>query len=327
MKLVVVGCGVSGLSSAVAALESGLGSVEIWTRDLPAATVSSVAAAVWYPYRAYPQDKVLAWGRQSLTEFAALAARPGTGVFLREGLELFREEAPDPWWRGAVPGFRRATVDELPTGFVDGYAFRVPVIEMPVYLEWLQRRFEELGGRIEVHSLQSLDEALDSADAVVHCAGLGARELAADPEVYAVRGQVLRVEHRGPERFLIDDHGPGGVTYIVPRTSDCVLGGTAEEGVESIETVPETLRAIRERCIALEPALSDAAILEERAGLRPCRSAVRLGAERHSSGKLIVHNYGHGGAGVTLSWGCAREAVQLLRNLDRGGELIFDGPA
>jgi D-amino-acid oxidase len=48
-------------------------------------------------------------------------------------------------------------------------------------------------------------------------------------------------------------------------------------------------------------------------GLRPGRSTVRLEeAEPLSSGARVVHNYGHGGAGVTLSWGCAREVVTLV---------------
>jgi D-amino-acid oxidase len=39
---------------------------------------------------------------------------------------------------------------------------------------------------------------------------------------------------------------------------------------------------------------------------------VRLEAEPGDGGApLTVHNYGHGGAGITLSWGCAREAAGL----------------
>jgi len=120
------------------------------------------------------------------------------------------------------------------------------------------------------------------------------------------------------------------VIMVAPKGSGTSLRRNFLSGAginSSFAVAQDATGRARERCIALEPALAGAMILEERAGLRPCRSAIRLGAERHSSGKLIVHNYGHGGAGVTLSWGCAREVVQLLRNLDRGRELIFDGPA
>jgi D-amino-acid oxidase len=54
-----------------------------------------------------------------------------------------------------------------------------------------------------------------------------------------------------------------------------------------------------------------------RVGLRPARPAVRLETEG-TPGGVIVHCYGHGGAGVTLSWGCAEEVADVVaRLLDR----------
>jgi D-amino-acid oxidase len=232
---------------------------------------------------------------------------------MREGVEIFPWAVDEPWWRDAVPSYRRATAAELPTGYRDGYLFEAPVIEMPVYLGYLMRRFETLGGRIDVRELRSLGEALARHDSVVNCAGLGARELAGDSTMMPIRGQVVRVAQVGIERFLLDDYGPGGVTYIVPRANDCILGGTADEGHEDTTPDPATADAIIARCVALEPRLRDAAILEHKVGLRPGRPTVRLEAERPAHGKLLVHNYGHGGAGVTLSWGCAAEVVGLVK--------------
>jgi D-amino-acid oxidase len=49
------------------------------------------------------------------------------------------------------------------------------------------------------------------------------------------------------------------------------------------------------------------------AGLRPYREQTyRLEPEVVGS-KFVVHNYGHGGAGITLSWGCAHEVVDIVR--------------
>jgi D-amino-acid oxidase len=110
---------------------------------------------------------------------------------------------------------------------------------------------------------------------------------------------------------MLDDYGPGGVTYIVPRSNDCILGGTAEEGREDLTPNMETAAEIVARCVALEPRLRNAAILEHKVGLRPGRQAVRLEAEQWAPGKTIIHNYGHGGAGITLSWGCAANVVAL----------------
>lgn len=52
-------------------------------------------------------------------------------------------------------------------------------------------------------------------------------------------------------------------------------------------------------------------IREIRRGTRPLRRAVRL--ERETiDGRTVVHNYGHGGAGFTVSWACAERVAELL---------------
>ena len=63
---------------------------------------------------------------------------------------------------------------------------------------------------------------------------------------------------------------------------------------------------IRDRCAEVEPRLKGARIIGRRVGLRPTRPAVRLESELRGDTR-VIHNYGHGGAGITLSWGCARE--------------------
>src|SRR5439155_13946509 len=97
------------------------------------------------------------------------------------------------------------------------------------------------------------------------------------------------------------------LVYVVPRERDDVLGGTAQEGVEDPTPDAATTEAIRARCAALVPAVRDAPVLSVAVGLRPVRPAVRLEAEGR-----VVHCYGHGGAGVTLAWGCAGEVAALL---------------
>jgi D-amino-acid oxidase len=311
VEITIIGGGVSGLSCAIRLLEAGY-AVQVWARDLAPQTTSSVAAAVWYPYRAFPEALVLGWSAATYAELAQLAAEePAAGVIVRGGLELFRAPEPDPWWRSAVPSFRRAGPSELPAGFSDGFVFEAPVVEMPVYLASLEARVVALGGRIVRRAIRSLDEAPGESQVVVNCAGLGARELVGDATMVPIRGQIVRVAQVGLEQFIFDDHGPGGVTYIVPRTRDIVLGGTAQEGDERLAPDAATAEAILARCAALEPRLRGAEVLEHKVGLRPGRPAVRLETERRG-GRLVVHNYGHGGAGVTLSWGCADEVARLV---------------
>ena len=311
MNILVIGSGVSGLSCGIRLLEAGH-SVQIWARELPPHTTSNIAAAVWYPYKAYPEDLVLRWSALTYMDFVQLAQVEGSGVWLQQGREIFPEPVADPWWRNAVPSFRRAEPHELPVGYRDGFVFEAPVIEMDMYLPFLQERFTRLGGQCAVREVHDLAEAFAEHDVVVNCTGLGARELVGDTTMVPIRGQVVRVAQPGLQEFTLDDYNPRGVTYIVPRSNDCILGGVAEDGREERSVEPETAAAILERCIALEPRLRHAVVLEHRVGLRPGRPTVRLEAEPYAPGKTLVHNYGHGGAGVTLSWGCAAEVVQLV---------------
>jgi D-amino-acid oxidase len=306
--VVVVGCGVIGLTAAIRLREAGV-DAGIVTAELPPGTTSSVAAAIWYPYKAYPEESVLSWGSRTFGVFEELSDTPESGVLMREGVEIWRERVPDPWWAGAVPHVRRCNEEELPPGYVDGHTFLAPIVEMPIYLTYLMDRFSAAGGSVQRRTLSSLHEV--DARVVVNCVGLGARDLVDDASMEPIRGQVVRVRNPGIERFILDEENPEGVTYIVPRSGDCILGGTAEEGDWDLEPDPGTAAAILRRCRRLEPRLRDAEVLEHRVGLRPGRPEIRLELEDGPIPR--IHNYGHGGSGITLSWGCAEETLRLVR--------------
>jgi D-amino-acid oxidase len=165
---------------------------------------------------------------------------------------------------------------------------------------------------IEVVHFDSLDEALERAPIVVNCSGLGARELARDASMYAIRGQIVRAERGAIEKFALEHDPAGGTTYVIPRSNDCILGGTREERREDLRIDVRQSEDILRRCTALVPALAKARPLNAVVGLRPGRPVVRLELEHRARGR-VVHNYGHGGAGVTLSWGCATEVRNLVK--------------
>jgi D-amino-acid oxidase len=311
MRAIVVGAGVVGLSCAVRLAEAGH-RVDVVARDLPLETTSSVAAALWYPYRAFPFERVTGWARTTYQELVRLAeASPKSGVRTVPGTEVLHEPTPDPWWRDAVPGLER--VHALPDGYRDGWAFASPVVEMPVYLTWLQQRVEELGGTVTRVALTALPDA--RADTVVvNACGLAARSLAQDPSLTPVRGQVVYVEQLGLDRWWLDATGP---TYVVPRAHDVVLGGTDEEGSWDRRPDPAAAERILQRATRLVPALAEAQVVRHRVGLRPARPTVRLEEQRGVNGGRVVHCYGHGGAGVTLSWGCADEVLALAEGSGR----------
>ena len=301
-RVTVVGAGVVGLTCAVRLLEAGH-RVDVLARDLPLETTSSVAAAIWYPFRAFPFDRVLAWSARSYDVFAGLAEVPGAGVSMRSGVEVFPTRQDDPWWRSAVPNLDHVPP---PDGYGDAWSFVTPVVEMPVHLAWLAGRVEDLGGTVTRLNLASLPVG---PDVVVNCSGIGSRLLAADATVQPVRGQVVIVSQVGLEQWFLESATPP--TYVVPRAHDIVVGGTEQDGDWSRTPSPETAAAILARARRLVPALEDARVLQHRVGLRPARPEVRV--ERvEVNGSSVVHCYGHGGAGVTLSWGTADEVVALV---------------
>lgn len=314
--VLVLGCGVSGLSTGILLQRQGW-RVTIWARETPPYTTSNIAAAVWYPYRAFPVDRVLKWGAIAYATFRDLLGKPESGVILANVLDLLPAAQPnDPWWAGSVDDFRHARPDELPTGYNDGFVFDAPVIDTSIYLNYLRTQFEAAGGVIVANrTVTDLAEAFAVCHLVVNCTGLGARELVHDTTIKPSRGQVVRVRHTGFRRVMLDEHGPNQLAYIVPRINDIILGGTAIDDEESTAIDDAETPAILRRCAGLAPEFASLApddILEVRVGLRPVRPEVRLEVEAPTPGRWLISNYGHGGAGITLSWGCATEVAERI---------------
>src|SRR5262245_12901969 len=305
---IVVGSGVSGLTSAIRLLEEGF-KVRILTRDRTPNTTSDIAAAVWYPFRCGPRDRALLWGRRSFRVFRELSRDPDTGVTMVPGIDLHETDVGEPWWKEAVDEFRTAESRELAGGYPSGHVFTAPVVAMPAYMKWLEARFESLSGTIETRSVAALEALLLEASLVVNCTGLAARELTKDDDLHPIRGQVVRVAPGYCDRFVQAGGQRRPVTYIIPREDCTVLGGTTDEGSFDLTVDPSTANALLSRCRDLEHELAKAEVLSHAVGLRPGRSEVRLESIRHPGG-ILVHNYGHGGGGVTLSWGCAEEVTR-----------------
>ncbi|MFI6357876.1 FAD-dependent oxidoreductase [Streptomyces sp. NPDC050743] len=299
--MIVVGSGVAGLTTAVVLAESGR-RVRVWAREPAERTTSAVAGGLWWPYRIEPEPLVGAWALASLAVYEESAGRPDeTGVRLVDGVHQGTRLDELGAWGGRVPGLRAVA---------DGLAARLPVIDMPVHLAWLRERLAKAGGVIEAREVTDL--AAVPAPVVVNCSGLDARSLVPDPAVRPVRGQLVVVENPGVTTWFTSvDHSSAASTYFIPQPGGLLLGGTAEEDDWSLEPDPATAAAIVARCAAVRPELAQARVLDHRVGLRPAREAVRLERQPLPDGRTLVHNYGHGGAGITVAWGCAREAAGL----------------
>jgi D-amino-acid oxidase len=122
-----------------------------------------------------------------------------------------------------------------------------------------------------------------------------------------MRGQILRTEKLDIQS-CVNSTQPGALSYIIQRSTDCIIGGTdyLNDWNQSVELSDTEL--ITNRFMAM--GFSDAfpSVLEEVVGLRPRRKEVRFEFDREFTN--VFHNYGHGGAGFTVAWGCALELAQ-----------------
>jgi D-amino-acid oxidase len=309
MRIQVIGAGVSGLTSGICLAEAGH-AVTIRTAAPPEQTTSVAAGALWGPVMTGPPDRALGWAKTSLEILSELAGQAGTGVRMVSGKEITPAEPVLPFWAGLLPDLRLCDPAELPPGFAGGWYYTSPLASMPVYLGYLRTRFERAGGVIESGEVTGF--AGTGAAVVVNCTGAAARDIVPDPCVRPVRGQVVIAENPGVKEFLIARGEPPVTTYMFPHGETIVLGGTVEYDQEDLTPNPATAERIVAGCARLEPRLDGVRIIEHRVGLRPYRPEVRLDHEELPDGTVLWHNYGHGGAGISLSWGCAQELADSL---------------
>jgi D-amino-acid oxidase len=311
-SVVVVGAGVIGLTTAVVLAEAGF-SVSVLTREHPASTTSAAAGAMWGPYLVEPRDRVEVWAADSLRAFTRLAQVPGTGVRLVPGVEASRTASAPPDFLVMLDDVRDCEPGELPDGFVTGWRYTVPLIDMDAYLPYLCDRLAAAGGSLHQQAVASLDQAASLAPVVVNATGIGARDLAGDSELTPIRGQLVIVDNPGLTEFFTEDTGwSADLLHMYPQGDRLVLGGVAQDGNWDLEPDQNTARAIIERCATIDPRIADLPVRADRVGLRPTRPVIRCEADPTVTGYRLLHNYGHGGAGVSLSWGCAREIRSLL---------------
>lgn len=310
----IIGAGVSGLTTGICLAEAGL-TVRLVAEKTPLDTTSAVAGASWGPYMAR-DPRVMGWSFVTREAFRPLAeAAEETGVHFTPGLDASDVPMTPPDWMREEPSFQ--VEPNPPAGFACAFRYTNPLVDMHRYLAYLERRLVAAGASIEVRRIRSLGDLAGESQVVVNCTGLAARELVGDTALSPTRGQLVIVENPGVDYFFQDQAEEGDLTYFLPHGKYVVLGGSAIPGSEDLRIDYGIAEAIIRRCSRVEPLLRDPVVVDHRVGLRPKRPMVRL--ERDDSlGFPIWHNYGHGGSGVTLSWGCAIEIRDdILRLLDR----------
>jgi D-amino-acid oxidase len=334
-SVAIIGAGVSGLTCGVLFAERGFRTA-IFADQIGQQTTSGAAGALWFPYDAEPADKVIPW---ALATYKVLVDLAGEKRLVNAGkLDWFNQSSSEsgvsmielrqycrageiqiPDWAHSLGASGVATalcaVPNRPQAggynFSDGFSLRVPLMDTTIYLDYLANRFQKTGGSINSGArFEKLEDVDLKFDLVINCAGIGARELAHDIDLEPHRGQVAIVPKIDNLKCaIVCDDAP--LMYAIPRTNDCVFGGTNEVS-DDLDAVPATTNAIVSECARVLK-IDDPRVLCERVGLRPFRkSGVRLDSEKLRDGRTVIHNYGHGGSGFTLSWGCAENVFELV---------------
>jgi D-amino-acid oxidase len=347
-RVLVVGAGVSGLTTALSLARAGI-EVEVVAEKFQSDLVSVVAGALWeWPPAVcgYHRDQTSlarskAWAMESYEIFSDLARDPATGVFMRRAnfyfttpqtaRELHKMNELAPKVRGFVrdPGLAEANGVTPETGIVDAYAFIAPMIDTDQYMGWLRRQVEDAGvtitqgrirGRLADQEARLCREF--GAGAIVNCTGLGSAEMHG-AQMYPLRGALVRVINDGSRMPKVTEahcvsHPEGSteqdMVFIVPRGENMLLlGGLTEEDEWSLDIGLHNYQPVRDmyrRCLDFMPVLARGEIDPD----EPVRVGLRplrngnVCLEREAATR-VVHNYGHGGSGFSFSWGCAHEVT------------------
>lgn len=323
VRVAVVGAGVVGLSTALCIAECiPECSVTVLADTFSPDTVSDGAAGIVYvnKFPDTPVDRQRRWLKDTFDHLFSISnssEAPDAGVYLISGWQVFREPPSEerPYWADVVLGFRSmsdAELEKFPQHKF-GQAFTTLKCECPIYLPWLEKRFKNADGQVQPGRVTDFGQLCVNYDIIVNCSGLGSLSLAGDTDLHPVRGQILKVQAPWLKHFIRDGDG---LTYIFPGISSVTLGGTRQKDDWRLTADPKDRSDMFERCCALEPSLKKSQVLTEWVGLRPSRGGLRLEKEmfQHGSRQVpIVHNYGHGGGGISLHWGTALEATQLVK--------------
>ncbi len=322
--MVIVGAGVTGLTVATCLTDAYGDQIDLTIladRFSPDTTSDQAGAdllgGLWW----FEDSRRRSWAHTSLRHFERLYRSPvrkEIGMHKILGYRLFKDDPSFAWCFDELPQyFRLLSKEETETlgpaysGYIV-YECTTILLKCTKYLPWLMDELRARGCLIVRRKIENLSE-LSTHDIVINCTGLWSHDLVGDKDLYPLRGQSVVVRAPGIDRFhTFADVDSTKLVYIFPYEDHVVIGGNKDAHNWSTTRDPETDREILQRCARFEPRLKEAEVIGGWACLRPQREPVRLEVEDPRTSPAVLHNYGHGGVGVVVSWGCAMETVGLV---------------
>ncbi len=306
-KIAIIGAGISGLSCAYLLSKKNY-TIDVIAKAFSPNITSNKAAAFWFPYHIRNDKRGVRWAQKSYDFYVSLYNVKSAGISVKQLIKVIGKNIieEDPVWINFLPEGSCSMIPEsdLPEGIAKAYNVAVPLIETQIFLPYLKNYLTKAGVNFIQKEINKLDEVSNEYDCVINCTALGAVKLCNDETIIPVRGQVALIETKTDFPIYLDNEKP---LYIVPRKDAMIVGGTYEENVYDEATEPSTIQTLLNNAYAFMPELKQQKVIGNWAGLRPYRPTVRVEKENN-----IIHNYGHGGSGFTLAFGCAEDVAGML---------------
>eukprot|EP00111_Clytia_hemisphaerica_P016065 TCONS_00047537-protein len=338
MNVAVIGGGICGLTSAYQALSEkslNIKQLHIYADKYLSQTTSNGAAGLCIAEDVFntPREKLNRWGKDSL-EYGRkmIAFDPDSaekGFQPVHGFLLSRKPISDIRWAHLGISFVIMNEQDINRRFPNidpdikyGISFSTHTLESGRYLPYLTKEIEKLGGKFFNRKIKSLSELSDKYDVIINCCGLGASELVGDDKMIPTRGQIMYVKAPWIKEFVYNiDFEDGKVPYLIPNIDRVVVGGTKQTYNSSLELSEKDRDWISEKTKKLVPSVEKMEIIGDWIGIRPGRDEIRLECEIIKAPSVndpnrtipVIHNYGHGSNGITYSWGCGVNVIELVR--------------
>ncbi|XP_014293550.1 D-aspartate oxidase [Halyomorpha halys] len=325
-RIAVFGAGVVGLTTALELQQRIRNArITIIADNFKEDTTSDRAAGIFSPasYFSGPTPEITQeWINYSYNYYQDLKNEIGVGIKDLSGYVMSNRcytETRNSYLEHVLPVYRAVDEDELasiaPGDWKYGSFMTTLLIECRQYQPWAMQKIRSNGGEIVSGRISSFSEVgnYGKFDVVMNCTGLGAKVLCNDRKLTPIRGQVFKVDAPWLDKFYYG----GSDCYIIPGIWAATLGGTRNFNSWDTSVNRYDSACIWDKCTRVVPRLAKAPVLAESVGLRPHRDIVRVEPEI-INGLKVVHNYGHGGYGVTSAPGTAHTATSFAIDLLRG---------